>query len=227
MVKDMLSHFAKAIKSNNDVKDTDGRLKVTKVINGSMSNNNVLAKIKSASTKEYLLSIEYKCGKQVYRDVNGIADVDTIFTSGLAVEQFNPLRDYVPVDAVYYNKKGPNNGIEMVLPTKDGFKAGLSKYADFFYIKLCDNHKGLSVAYVNVYGEDSMNGVNLSNYSQCAISGEYIAVEVKLYEYKDKTARFIRGYKTDIPASYKGKNPDFLVIENTGTEIEVKVRKTF
>lgn len=39
--------------------------------------------------------------------------------------------------------------------------------------------------------------------------------------------QFISGYRTSIPAAYKGKNPDFLVVENTGRELIVRVRNKY
>ena len=94
-----------------------------------------------------------------------------------------------------------------------------------------DVGRGCTTCYINVYGESPCNdeSCNLDNYRSDTEDADnsYVDVIVKLFEYKDKTLQFISGYRTSIPAAYKGKNPDFLVVENTGRELIVRVRNKY
>lgn len=88
--------------------------------------------------------------------------------------------------------------------------------------------QGISVFYMNVYGKKKVPAFNLCNYDPENDNKDYVTAEVKLYQvdYYDNL-ELVWSSKIEIPASYKGKNPDFLIVESNDKEGFSKSKKKF
>lgn len=210
------------------------KIDVDSVKNGECSDNNKLATIEVGDGREFVLGIEGVGGEHAFKNdrLNDMADIDTIIVpDGCMVgrtESFFEIKGC----AVYYGEKTYKKGFAYLdIPFEDLDEKGYDAGAEYFYMKADDVSRGSSIGYINVYGESPCNdeSCNLDNYKSDTedVDNSYADVIVKLFEYKDKTLQFISGYKTSIPAAYKGKNPDFLIVENTGSELIVRVRNKY
>lgn len=177
----------------------------------------------------YIIGIKYTAGKQAHSDASGIPDIDTIcIPQGYFPTDFTDVLAVSGNDAIYYNNPSFKNGFALIRLDEDELKKGLDPDADYFYMNILDVRQGISVFYMNVYREDKVPAFNLCNYDPENDNKDYVTAEVSLYQvdYYDNL-ELVWGSKVEIPAAYKGKNPDFLIVESNDKEVLVKARKNF
>lgn len=216
------------------IKGQQIKLDIDSVKNGECSDNNKLATIEIGEGREFVLGIEGIGYEHAFKNdrLNNMADIDTIIVpDGCMVGRTESFFE-IGGCAVYYGEKAYKKGFAYLdIPFEDLDKKGYDVGAEYFYMRTDDVNRGCATGYINVYGESPCNdeSCNLDNYRSDNedVDNSYVDVIVKLFEYKDKTLQFISGYRTSIPAAYKGKNPDFLVVENTGRELTVRVRNKY
>ena len=177
----------------------------------------------------YIIGIKYTVGKHAHSDVSGIPDVDTICVpQGYFPTEFVDVLTVSSHDAIYYNNPSFKDGFALIKPDEDELKKGLDPDAEYFYMNILDVRQGISVFYLNVYGEDKVPAFNLYNYDPESDNKDYVTAEISLYQVDfNDNLNLIWGSKVEIPASYKGKNPDFLIVESKDNEVLVKARKNF